>query len=104
MTRGERRRRRKRKIKQRADLMLNIDSCSTWNPAPIEELISALGMLANNNYVNGLGNGRKTNVRKKHSRYRHKGGYGKDKQWKPHDERQVEDMDQQIDDYREDCV
>lgn len=58
------------------------------------------GFLTNNhecqraNYHN-----RKTNTRKDCASYRHHGGYGKDVKWSPHNERQIDDMEQQIKEY-----
>ena len=70
-------------------MQLERDKCGVSLDAP--------GKYANNNYVNGInGRGRKTNWRKRHSNYRHPTGYGANMEWCPRDQRQIEDMEQQI--------
>lgn len=92
MTRGERRRRRKRKIKQRMKLISNIHHAE--NNADLGEP----GYFANNNEANRwgqFGRAKKTKTKHGHASYRHKGAYGKAIDYCPHDLRQVEDMNEQ---------
>lgn len=93
MNRGERRRRRKRKIKQRMMLADAIGRCLGSHPD-----LGEPGYFANNNEMNkwgGAGRSQKTRIRHGHASYRHKGDYGKAMEYSPHDLRQVQDMDQQ---------
>lgn len=93
-TRAERRVNRKRKIKQRSNLLKAFD---WW----LDKDEFYYGKLSNNNEMNALmGKSRraKTNTRKSHSNYRHKGGYGPATNYSPRDARQIEDMDNQIKD------
>ena len=97
MNRAERRRRtrniikkRKEKIKYFNPVFMNIEDAIT-NGTICE------GQLRNNNDMNRLGGGgvsRKTKAKHSHSTYRHKGAYGKAIQYKPHDQRQI---DQELD-------
>lgn len=45
------------------------------------------------------GRHKKTNSRKGHSNYRHKGTYGKDKYWSHSDQQKIDSMDSQISEY-----
>jgi hypothetical protein len=84
--RAELRKNRLKKIKQRIRTLINM-----WGSGyPLLEP----GKYENNNYVN-MGGYIKTNVRKAHSNYRRPGGFGKDKNWCRHDQRQIDDMDLQ---------
>lgn len=100
MTRGERRRRRNRKIKQRMKLAININHFQGDAKAGITlEDLGEPGYFANNDEANKwgqFGRAKKTKARHSHASYRHKGGYGKAIVYCPHDLRQVEDMKQQI--------
>lgn len=90
--RSELRKNRLKKIKQRIQTIINTWGSGQYpyeNPPLLEP-----GKYENNNYVN-MGGYIKTNVRKAHSNYRRPGGFGKDKNWCPHDQRQIDDMDLQ---------
>ena len=92
MNRSERRRRRTKKIKQRSNL---IKALNRW----LDKDEFYYGKLANNNEMNAVmsrGKSVKTNTRKSHSNYRHKGGYGSSNNYSPRDAKQVEDMDEQV--------
>lgn len=55
------------------------------------------GYYENNSIMNEYGSAGKaikTNTRKSHASYRHKGGYGSANKYKPHDQRQI---DQELD-------
>ena len=86
MNRAERRRRTKRTIKKRKEKLKFLI------PEYSEEVVD--GYLKNNNEMNKYGSaGRsmKTNRRKSHSSYRHKGGrFGKADNYIPHDQRQID--------------
>ena len=92
MNRAERRKNKWKKIKQRLNLMIDLwHGRYPFQKVPLEES----GKYANNNYVNNGGR-IKTNVRKAHSNYRRPVGFGKDKNWCPHDQRQIDDMNDQL--------
>ena len=61
------------------------------------------GYLTNNNYLNETTYNAKTNTRKAHSNYRRPGGFGEDMKWKPHDQRQIDGMDNQIDEIKDEA-
>ena len=87
---------RRRIIRKRMDML--IDGTPTWFEHTKLEDLKYAGMLDNNNEMNRLlGNSgrRKTNTRMASASYRHKGGYGKAKKYKPRDKRQIEDMNLQ---------
>ena len=87
---------RKRIIQKRLD-MLSAGTPS-WFVYSKRADLKFIGMLDNNNEMNRLlGNSgkRKTNTRKASASYRHKGGYGEAKKYKPRDKRQIEDMNLQ---------
>ena len=96
MTRGDRRRRRVKKINHRLKLW-------SWMREQYylgegKELV-APGYFANNNEINKFatrGQSKKTNSRKGHQNYRSRGTYGKAVNWKPHDLKQINSMDDQI--------
>lgn len=93
MTRAERRRRRRKKIKQRATLADNINRLFGIHPELRDE-----GYFSNNNEMNkwgSAGRAKKTRTRHGHASYRHNGDYGKAMEYSPHDLRQVEDMNNQ---------
>ena len=93
-TRAERRVNRKRKIKQRSNLLKAFD---WW----LDKDEFYYGKLSNNNEMNAImsqGCSKKTNTRKSHSNYRHKGGYGSADNYSPRDTRQIDDMKEQIND------
>ena len=93
-TKAERRLNRSKKIKQRSTLL---ETFAWW----LDKDNYDYGKLANNNEMNAfMGKSRraKTNTRKSHSNYRHKGGYGPANNYSPRDTRQMEDMDEQIKD------
>ena len=94
-TRADRRNTRKKKIKQRSNLLgalewwLDKDYCYS--------------KLANNNEMNAImsrGTSTKTNTRKSHSNYRHKGGFGPANNYAPKDTRQLNDMNDQMKEIR----
>ena len=92
MDRSERRRRRTKKIKQRSNLM---KALNMW----LDKDEFYYGKLSNNNEMNAVmsrGKSVKTNTRKSHSNYRHRGGYGPANNYNPRDARQIEDMNDQI--------
>lgn len=94
MTRGERRRRRMRKIKQRINLVMDINH--------FEADLREPGYFSNNNEMNRWGGGgrsKKTKARHGHASYRHKGDYGKAINYAPHDLKQVQDMEFQEEDF-----
>ena len=96
MTRAERRNRRKKKIKHRSNLLFALNH---WLDK--DSFYYNYGKLANNNEMNALtnrGKSVKTNTRKGHSNYRHKGGYGPANNYSPRDTRQIDDMNDQIND------
>ena len=93
-TRAERRVNHKRKIKQRSNLLKAFD---WW----LDKDEFYYGKLSNNNEMNAImsqGRSKKTNTRKSHSNYRHKGGYGSATTYSPRDAKQVADIDAQIKD------
>ena len=92
-TRADRRNNREKKIKQRSNLLaafeLWLDKDQDYNK------------LANNNEMNAViskGKRAKTNTRKSHSNYRHKGGYGPANNYVPKDARQLDDINYQLKD------
>lgn len=88
MNREERLRLRKRKIEQRKNLLKSL--YYWWSDKMPED-----GYFENGSFLNaegGLSN--KTNWKKRHSNYRRKKGYGKGMDYKPHDQRQI---DQELD-------
>lgn len=96
MTRGERRKRRKRKIRQRMNLATDINRYP--GDANVTADLRESGRFANNNEMNRWGKrgtAKKTKAKHGHASYRHKGAYGKAVDYSPHDLRQVQDMDQQ---------
>lgn len=100
MTRGERRRRRIRKIKQRINLVMDINHFPGC--ADIGTELREPGYFSNNNEMNRWGGGgrsKKTKARHGHASYRHKGDYGKAINYAPHDLRQVQDMEFQEEDF-----
>lgn len=90
-----------KKIKQRVNLLKTLYDLGrhTYEDVPLLDE----GKYTNNNYVN-KGGRVKTNVRKAHSNYRRSGGFGEDKNWCPHDRRQLDDMDSQESEYGRDEV
>lgn len=94
----EMRKNRWKKIRQRIELVI-----SKWGRGQHPYPFLDEGKYANNNYVN-KGGYIKTNVRKAHSNYRRPGGFGEDKNWCPHDQRQIDDMDSQESEYGRDEV
>lgn len=94
LDRSERRRRRKRKIKQRINLATAINQFFGIKPD-----LGEPGYFSNNNEMNKWGSAgrrKKTKIKNGHASYRHKGDYGKAIEYSPHDLRQVQDMEQQI--------
>jgi hypothetical protein len=95
----EQRENRKRKIKQRKNLINSINN--SWSSqgstfcdwAEIKD-----GYLDNNNEMNKYGQhgcAKKTKAKHGHASYRHKGAYGKAINRNVHDQRQIDTMDQQ---------
>jgi hypothetical protein len=83
MNRAERRRRTKEIINKRKEKIKYLSYSEE-----IEE-----GYLKNNNIMNKYGSGgtsTKTNTRKGHASYRHKGAYGKANNYSAHDQRQID--------------
>lgn len=86
-TRAQRRKDRAHKIRRRKELFLN-----EFYKFGLRDVDLPEGKLANGHKVSErLTGGRsvKTNTRKSHSRYRHKGGYGPANKYSPHDKRQL---------------
>jgi len=95
MNRAERRKNKWKKVRERMNLIKSL----FYN---IDDYIDSPGKLSNNNYVNNTAGNQKTNTRKAHSTYRTKrGGYGKATQWSPHDQRQIDNMKEQLEDHLE---
>ena len=93
-TKAERRLNRSKKIKQRSTLL---EAFAWW----LDKDHYDYGKLANNNEMNAImsrGCSKKTNTRKSHSNYRHKGGYGSATNYSQRDAKQVADMNDQIKD------
>ncbi len=96
--RGERRDRTKRKEKSRKRKLENVIGGCEW----IDE--KPLGKFENNSISNeyaSYGHSVKTNRRKGHSNYRSKGSYGPAMNWKPHDKRQLDVEENELDDENE---
>lgn len=89
--RAEQRKNKWKKIRQRLELLKNLNQLFD----------DPIGKLTNNNYVN-MGGYIKTNVRKAHTNYRRPGGCGENEKWKPHDQRQLDDMMDQLNDEQTD--
>ena len=86
MDRAERRRRTKEIINKRKEKIKYLSYLK--NAEEIEE-----GYLKNNNIMNKYGSAGtaiKTNTRKGHASYRHKGAYGKANNYSAHDQRQID--------------
>lgn len=65
------------------------------------------GMFQNNNEVNhlaGAGRKPKTNGRKECCAYRHHGSYGSAEHYSAHDQRQIDNMNEQMEEYRKEVV
>jgi thioredoxin-related protein len=98
MDRGERRRIRKRKIKQRMNKAKHFIPAWVYKDKSAEEIFDIPGYFSNNNEMNKYANGgcaKKTKSRKGHQTYRHKGTYGKAVNYSKHDQQQVDDMNYQ---------
>lgn len=92
---------REKKAEERYQKMRNIEP--TWSLAPYEDTPKLRGQLSNGNngYLSG-GRNVKTNTRKGHASYRHKGAYGPENNYSVHDGTQVEDMRQQVEEWKND--
>ena len=89
MDRAERRKRTFHTINKRKEKLKN------WVHRNLQKSIEETedGYFENNSIMNGYcgaGNPIKTNTRKGHSSYRHKGGYGPANNYSAHDKRQIE--------------
>ena len=98
-TRAERRKNRSRKIRQRKKLINSINStwmgvvCDYCDFVEIKD-----GYLDNNNEVNKCshaGCAKKTKAKHGHASYRHNGDYGKAIDYSPHDQRMVNNMNEE---------
>lgn len=94
--RGYLRKQRWRKIQNRIKVIKQLHP--TWSYVPALNENTPVGKFAKGHYgfLGHGGTNTKTNTRKGHASYRHKGAYGRAVQYKPHDKRQVIDMDQQV--------
>lgn len=94
MNRAERRKLRERKIKRRKSLLKSLywyykeEICETPED----------GYFENGSFLNAAGGlSNKTNWKKRHSNYRRKKGFGKGMDYKPHDQRQIDqELDQEV--------
>lgn len=92
-TRADRRNSREKKIKQRSNLLAALE---LWLDKDQD-----YSKLANNNEMNAVmsrGKSAKTNTRKGHSNYRRKGSFGPANNYCHRDARQIENMNNQIQD------
>ena len=90
-TKDEQRANRERKIKQRKKLVAATYKSSALDYSDIKD-----GYFANNNTLNacmGAGKSKKTKAKHGHASYRHKGAYGKAIDRTAHDQRQIDSMD-----------
>lgn len=98
-TEPERRANRRRKIAQRKRLLNSINK--SWF-GPQSDFCDAVGIkdgyLDNNNEMNKYGQrgkAKKTKTKNSHASYRHSGAYGPAVKRTPHDQRQIDSMDEQ---------
>lgn len=87
------RKQRKKVIKKRLRLYKSKESFRS-----IQDIVQGKLSRGNSGYLS-LGKNKKTNSKKGHASYRHKGAYGKNMQYKKHDQTQLDDMKIQIDEY-----
>lgn len=97
MDRAERRKRTENIINKRKEKIKFFNHTWSIRGNALEEGDICEGQLRNNNEMNKFSHGgtaKKTKTKHSHASYRHKGGYGKAKQYKPHDQKQI---DQELD-------
>lgn len=98
MTRGERRDRTRRKAKSRKHRLKNalgVSFSGSWSRRELNA--EPDGKFRNNSIANEYthyGCELKTNRKKGHSNYRRKGAYGVAMDWKPHDQRQIDQWEE----------
>lgn len=96
-----------RKIEQRVQLIKDTAGtlCLPTKSESLKHLLDEnnRGKLAKSHcgYLGDSGQAQKTKIKNSHCPYRCKGSYGKTIQYKRHDKRQVQDMEQQINEYRQ---
>ena len=93
MNRQERRKNKWKKIRQRIELVRN--KCLK----PLEDFLPPDGYFSNIDEINkwmGAGRKKKTKTKDGHASYRHKGEYGKTVDYLLHDQRQVDDFEEQL--------
>lgn len=102
-SRGYFRKQRLRNIERRKNLISEHEAVHYLNKT-LEDPDFKVGTLhkGHNGHLGMGGRAVKTNTRKGHSTYRHKGAYGPANNYKKHDRRQIEDGKQQIKDWKED--
>lgn len=89
--REQRRELRERKIKKRKNLLQSLYPWYSKNGKCKKINLPKDGYLENGSFLNGAGGlSEKTNWKKRHSNYRRKCGYGKGMNYKPHDQRQID--------------
>lgn len=106
MDRAERRRRTEIIIEQRKSKINNMFT-PTWGycgsgdlGTPLEDGTICEGQLRNNNDMNRVGQhgtAKKTKAKHGHASYRHKGAYGPAIDYSPRDQRQIDEMNDQLD-------
>jgi hypothetical protein len=98
-TKPEQRANRRRKITQRKNLINSINKSWSEPNVPFCDWAEIKdGYLNNNNDMNKYGKrgrAKKTNTKHGHASYRHKGAYGQAINRTVHDQRQIDDMNQQ---------
>lgn len=96
MSRGlaENRKNKWKKIRERKKKYQDYFGPQGYIYGEVEEKIPN-GVFANNHILNHGGH-TKTRTKNAYASYRHKGGYGKAEKWCSHDRRQIEDMEQQM--------
>lgn len=98
MGRAERRKRTFHIIKRRKEKLKNWNFWNDDRKSTLEETED--GYFENNSIMNeygGAGRSIKTNTRKSHASYRHKGGYGPANKYSAHDQRQIDqELDQEV--------
>lgn len=101
-SRGYFRAQRLKSIERRKDIIKHKGS-SIEPFEPLDDPNFKPGILAkgHNGYCGNAGRSIKTNRRKGHSSYRHKGAYGPGDNYKKHDKQQVVDGKQQLKEWRE---
>lgn len=106
MDRAERIRRTENIIKKRKQKLKDICGNTYYNgsdercKSPLEDGVICEGQLRNNNEMNRFGQhgtAKKTKAKHGHASYRHKGDYGPAIDYAPKDQRQVDDMKDQLD-------